>query len=162
MEEERYRAAVDDARAHLGAGSGLDSVLAAMRSDGLSAIHCINAVHDLLDVNLGRARALVYLSPAFADRPDVNDAVPESVVGALREVNEIAQRKIALEIGGQPDELVGGPGQQLGDFRAALALTLGMVITEGTAGCTVLIVPTDGEILDEVRRLRELVDMRQP
>jgi hypothetical protein len=124
----------------------------------LSEIHCINAVHELLDVNLGRARALVYLSPSFAD----HDAAPESVVGALREVNEIAQRNIALEVGGLAHEHVGGPAQQLGDFRAALALTLGMVVDEGTARRTVLIVLTDGEIIDEVRRLRELVALRQP
>ncbi len=83
MDEERYRAAVDDARAHIGAGNDLDSVLSALRADGLSEIQCISAVHELLDVNLGRARALVYLSPAFADRPHLNDAAPESVVGAL-------------------------------------------------------------------------------
>ena len=152
MEEERYRAAVDDARAHLGAGGDLDSVLADMRTDGLSEIHCINAVHELLGVNLGRARAMVYLSPAFADR-----RVRDSVVGALREVNEIAQRNITLEIGGPEDELVGGPAQQLGDFRAAMALHLGMVEAEGTAERTVLVVPTDGEIIDEVRRLRDQV-----
>jgi hypothetical protein len=35
-----------------------------------------------------------------------------------------------------------------------------MVVAEGTAGRTVLIVPTDGEILDEVRRLGELVELR--
>jgi hypothetical protein len=104
VEEERYRAAVDEARAQLGAGSDLDSVLAVMRADGLSEIHCINAVHELLDVNLGRARALVYLSPAFADRRDVKETVPESVVGALREVNEIAHRNIALEVGGPVHE----------------------------------------------------------
>jgi hypothetical protein len=37
-----------------------------------------------------------------------------------------------------------------------------MVVDEGTARRTVLIVPTDGEIIDEVRRLRELVALRQP
>lgn len=155
MEEERYRAAVDDARANLGAGSDLDSVLAAMRAEGLTEIQCIRAVHELLDVSLGRARAMVYLSPAFADRLDAN-AARESVVGALREVNEIAQRNIALEVAGPVHELIGGPARQLGDFRAALAVTLGMVVDEGTAGRTVLIVPTDGEIIDEVRRLRQL------
>ncbi len=133
-----------------------------MRADGLSEVQCINAVHELLDVNLGRARALVYLSPAFIDRRDVNDAVPESVVGALREVNEIAQRNIALEVGDPAYDLVAGPAQQLGDFRAALALALGMVADESAAGRTVLIVPTDGEIIDEVRRLRKLGDLQQP
>jgi hypothetical protein len=102
VEKERYRATVDDAKAHLDAGSDLDSALAAMRANGLSEIHCINAVHELLDVNLGRARALVYLSPTFAD----DDAAPESVVGALREVNEIAQRNIPhWRSGAQPMNL---------------------------------------------------------
>jgi hypothetical protein len=73
VEKERYRAAVDNAKAHLDAGSDLDSALAAMRANGLSEIHCINAVHELLDVDLGRASALVYLSPTFAD----HDAAPE-------------------------------------------------------------------------------------
>ena len=47
----------------------------------------------------------MYLGQAFADGRDVNDAVPESVVGALREVNEIAQRNIALDVGAQPMNL---------------------------------------------------------
>ena len=83
---------------------------------GLSEIDCINAVHELLDVNLGRARALVYLSPAFADRRDVNDVVPDSVVGALGEVNEIAQRNIALEVGAQPMNLSGVQPNSLATF----------------------------------------------
>ncbi len=49
MEDERYRAAADDARANLAIGGDLESVLAAMRAEGLSEIHCINAVHELLD-----------------------------------------------------------------------------------------------------------------
>lgn len=148
MKEARYRAAVDRARAHLGAGDDLDSVLAMLRADGLSEIGCINAVHELLGVNIGRARALVYRSPVFAGRSDENDALPESLVGALNEVNKVAG-------------LVGDPAQQLGDFRAALTLVLRMVATErDPTGRTVLIVPTDSEILDEVRRLRELANLR--
>lgn len=78
MEEERHRAAVDRARVRLSAGDDLDSVLATLRADGLSENRCINAVHELLGVNFGRARALVYLSPVFAGRGDENDAVPEA------------------------------------------------------------------------------------
>jgi hypothetical protein len=89
---------------------------------------------------------LVYLSPVFAGRGDENDAVPGSLVGALNEVNKTAG-------------LVGDPAQQLGDFRAALALALRMVVAEPDPnGRTMLIVPTDGEILGEVRRLRKLVE----
>ena len=54
MEEELYRAAVDDARAHLGVGTALDSVISAMGAGGLTEIQCISAVHELLDVSLGR------------------------------------------------------------------------------------------------------------
>ncbi|WBB68373.1 hypothetical protein [Micromonospora sp. WMMD812] len=153
MEEERRRAAVERARSRLSAGDDLDTVLATLRATGLSDLQCVHAVHDLLDVSLGRARALVHLSPAVAGDRDGNDAGPESLVGALDEVNRIA----ALQGGGPVDGPVGDSAQRLGDFRAALALALGMVVTErDPAGRAVLVVPTDGEILDEVRRLRGL------
>ncbi|MFU8851618.1 hypothetical protein ACNAW0_11645 [Micromonospora sp. SL1-18] len=159
MQEERYRAAVDRARGHLSAGGRPNSVLATLRAGGLSEIECIDAVRELLDVNIGRARALVYLSPAFAGRWDEEGGGPESLVGALQEVNEIAQRSGLAHVAGSATELAGDPEQQLGDLRAALALALDMVVVErDSADRRVLIVPTDGEILDEVRRLRGLSD----
>ncbi|MFD0782923.1 hypothetical protein ACFQZ8_03130 [Micromonospora azadirachtae] len=149
MQEERYRAAVDRARGHLSAGGRLNSVLATLRADGLSEAECIDAVHELLDVNIGRARALVYLSPAFAGRSDEKGTRPESLIGALQEVNEIAHRSGVAQVA------AGDPAQQLGDLRAALALALEMVLVErDSADRKVLVVPTDGEIVDEVRRLR--------
>ncbi|MFG3697065.1 hypothetical protein ACGF5C_03975 [Micromonospora sp. NPDC047620] len=159
MQEERYRAAVNRARGHLSAGGRLNSVLATLRADGLSEIECIEAIRELLDVHIGRARALVYLSPAFAGRRDEKGAGPESLIGALQEVNEIAQRSGLAQVAGSATELAGDPEQQLGDLRAALALALDMVVVErDSADRRVLIVPTDGEILDEVRRLRGLSD----
>ncbi|MET8548936.1 hypothetical protein [Micromonospora zamorensis] len=144
MTEERHRAAVDRATARLRAGDDFDSVLASLRSDGLDEIQCVKAVQELLGVDLHRARVLVYLSPVFAGRTDEAGAVPGSLVGAFEEANKIVG-------------VVGNPAQQLGDFRAALALALGMVVAERNLdGAAVLTVPTDGGILSEVRRLREL------
>ena len=88
-------------------------------------------------------------------RWDVKVAEPDSLIGALQEVNEIAQRSGLAQVAGLATELAGGPEQQLGDLRAALALALDMVVVvRDSAGREVLIVPADGEILDEVRRLQ--------
>jgi hypothetical protein len=51
------------------------------------------------------------------------------------------------------------PARDLGDLRAALAVTLRLVQrTPGPAGLTVLNVPSDRELIDEVGRIRQLLD----
>ncbi|MFI7604487.1 hypothetical protein ACIBTV_05120 [Micromonospora sp. NPDC049366] len=138
---------VDRARERLNAGEGLDSVLASLRNDdGLSAIECVAVLCDVLDVGIGRARAVVRLSSALADE---KDADRESLVGALHEVNEVVRLRA-----GDADT-IGEPAEQLGDLRAALVVALGMVAVErGPTGRTALVVPTDREILEEVGALR--------
>ena len=59
----------------------------------------------------------------------------ESLVGALRARNAA---------------IPGDPEQQLGDLRAALALTLGLVGRDRDGR---LLVPTDTELMAEIRRL---------
>jgi ribosomal protein L7/L12 len=147
MDEERRRDAVRVVRERLDAGDELESVIATLRADGLTEIPCIRVIREALGVDLAEAKRLVMYSPAFADRREATEALQESLVGALREINEIEA----------PDQ--GGPARELGDFRAALAVTLRMIRREpGPQGLTALSVPTDGEIVREVRRLRELAD----
>jgi hypothetical protein len=150
---DRYDQAVADARTRLAAGEDLDLVIADMREKGMSEIPCIKAVRELLGVSLGRAKTLVHFSPAFADRREVGDAFQESLVGALQEINEIE-----VIIHDQVPE-VGDPARQLGDLRAALAITLKMIKREpGPEGLTMLSLPTDGEMIREIHRLRDLAE----
>jgi hypothetical protein len=58
---------------------------------------------------------------------------------------------------------VGGPTRQLGDLRAALAFTLKMIKDErGPHGLTMLNVPTDGEMIREIHRLRDIAEAAAP
>lgn len=76
----------------------------------------------------------------------------DSLVGALSQANGNLKDQY-------PSGVVGGPETELGDLRAALALALHMVASHtDAAGRTRLSVPTDGEIVAEVRRLRRLAD----
>ncbi|GAB3842191.1 hypothetical protein GCM10027610_052590 [Dactylosporangium cerinum] len=51
------------------------------------------------------------------------------------------------------------PGRELGDLRAWLAVTLRLMErSPGPAGLTVVSVPSDRELVEEVRRLRRLAD----
>ena len=51
------------------------------------------------------------------------------------------------------------PARDLGELRAALAVTLRLVNrAPGPAGLTAASVPSDRELIDEVARLRRLVD----
>ncbi len=57
------------------------------------------------------------------------------------------------------DQDVTDPARDLADLRAALAATLRLVQrAPGPAGLTVLSVPSDRELIDEVRRIRQLLD----
>ncbi len=141
------------ARQRIGSGDDLEDVLAALRAAGLGEISCIKVIRELFGVSLGHAKALVHFSAAFADRREANEALQDSLVDSLREINEINE----IEQG--EDVVHEGVERQLGDLRAALALTLRMVRGElGPEGFTLLSVPTDGEMIREVRRLRDLVD----
>jgi hypothetical protein len=55
-----------------------------------------------------------------------------------------------------------GPERDLADLRAALAHTLRMYRRgPGPSGLTLVRVPPDGEIIDEVERLRRLADQHE-
>jgi hypothetical protein len=57
---------------------------------------------------------------------------------------------------------VPNPARELADLRAWLTAALRMTRREpGPAGLTVLSVPSDRELIDEVRRLRALADLAE-
>ena len=135
------------------AGDDLEEVLASLRSQGVSQIHCIMVVRGGTELSLAEAKRVVHESRAFADVRQQNEAVHRDLTEGLVQAAETmeAARDGAMH---EPE-----PARELGELRAWLTVTLRLAHrTPGPAGLTVISVPSDRELIDEVQRLRELAD----